>query len=81
MVGGGKGVGGGGKFRFNQIGLVTGCLIILTMALVFVRWIRASRSSQLLGIGVLWGGLTLAFEISFGRFVVGGIVGAAGVGL
>ena len=46
-------------------------LIILAITLVFVRWIGASRSSQLLGIGVLWGVLTLAFEILFGRFVVG----------
>jgi hypothetical protein len=29
------------------------------------------RSSQLLGIGALWGVLTLTFEILFGRFVVG----------
>lgn len=46
-------------------------MIILAIALVFVRWIGASRSSQLLGIGVLWGVLTVAFEILFGRFVVG----------
>lgn len=56
-----------GEFRSNQIGVFTGSLIIL----VFVRWIGPFRSSQLLGIGVLWGGLMLAFEILFGRFVVG----------
>ena len=60
-----------GQFCSNQIGVVSGSLIILAIALVTVRWIGASRSSQLLGIGVLWGGLTLAFEILFGRFVVG----------
>ena len=60
-----------GQFRSNQIGVFTGSLIILVIALLFVRWIGASRSSQLLGIGVLWLGLTLAFEIGFGRFVVG----------
>jgi len=38
---------------------------------MFVRWIGATRSSQLLGLGVLWPMLTLAFEILFGRFVVG----------
>jgi hypothetical protein len=60
-----------GQFRSSQIGVFTGSLIILVIALLFVRWIGASRSSQLLGIGVLWLGLTLAFEIGFGRFVVG----------
>lgn len=40
-------------------------------ALLFIRWIGASRSSQLLGIGVMWGVPTLGFEIPFGRFVVG----------
>jgi len=60
-----------GQFRSNQIGVFTGSLIIFAIALVFIRWIGATRSSQLLGIGVLWVGLTLAFEILFGRFVVG----------
>ena len=60
-----------GQFRSNQIGVGTGSLIILAIAMLFVRWIGASRSSQLLRMGVLWGVLTLAFEISFGRFVVG----------
>ena len=36
-----------------------------------MKRIGASRSSQLLWIGLFWGGLTLAFEILFGRFVVG----------
>ncbi len=60
-----------GQFRSNQIGVFTGSLIIMAIALVFVRWIGACQSFQLLGIGVLWGVLTLAFEIGFGRFVVG----------
>jgi hypothetical protein len=56
----------------NQDGrIVYGSLIILGVALVSVRWIGASRSFQLLGIGVLWAVLTLAFEILFGRFVAG----------
>lgn len=60
-----------GQFRSNQIGVFTGSLIVLMITLVFIRWIGASRSSQLLRIGLLWGVLTLAFEILFGRFVVG----------
>ena len=60
-----------GEFRSNQIGVFTGSVIILVIALAFVRWIGASRTTDLLMVGLLWLGLTLAFEVSFGRFVVG----------
>jgi hypothetical protein len=49
----------------------TGSIIILAIALAFVRWIGATRTADLLAGGVLWLALTLAFEILFGRFVVG----------
>ena len=60
-----------GEFRSSQIGVFTGSIIILVIALAFIRWIGASRTSDLLAVGFLWLGLTLAFEILFGRFVVG----------
>jgi hypothetical protein len=60
-----------GEFRSSQIDVFTGSLIILAIALAFVRWIGASRTTHLLAVGVLWLGLTLAFEFLFGRFVVG----------
>ena len=60
-----------GEFRSNQIGVFTGSVIILVIALAFVRWIGASRTTDLLAVGLLWLVLTLAFEILFGRFVVG----------
>ncbi len=60
-----------GEFRSSQIGVFTGSVIIFAVALTFVRWIGASRSSELLRVGVLWIGLTLAFEFLFGRFVLG----------
>ena len=60
-----------GEFRSNQIGVFIGSVIILAIAVAFVRWIGASRSTDLLAVGVLWLGLTLAFEILFGSFVVG----------
>ncbi|NLS97556.1 MAG: hypothetical protein GXX96_35905 [Planctomycetaceae bacterium] len=60
-----------GEFRSNQIGVFTGSIIILVIALIFVRWIGASRTTDLLAVGFLWLGLTLAFEVAFGRFVVG----------
>ena len=60
-----------GDFHSRQIGVFTGSLIIFVIALAMVRWIGASRITQLLGVGVLWLILTLAFEIFFGRFVMG----------
>jgi len=60
-----------GEFRSSQIGVFTGSVIILAIALVFVRWIGAPRTTALLAVGVLWLVLTLAFEVLFGRFVVG----------
>ena len=60
-----------GEFRSNQIGVFTGSVIILAIAVVFVRWIGATRPAQLLMVGFLWLALTLAFEILFGRFVMG----------
>ena len=60
-----------GEFRSSQIGVFTGSLIILTIATVFVKWLGASRISELLLIGLIWFVLTLAFEVVFGRFVMG----------
>jgi hypothetical protein len=60
-----------GEFRSSQIGVFTGSMIILVIALVFVRWIGATRNTELLAVGVLWLVLTLAFEVGFGRFVLG----------
>ena len=60
-----------GEFRSNQIGVFTGSIIILVIALAFVRWIGATRTTDLLAVGFLWLVLTLAFEVCFGRFVVG----------
>lgn len=60
-----------GEFRSNQIGVFTGSIIILAIAVAFVRRIGTSRTSDLLAVGLLWLVLTLAFEVAFGRFVVG----------
>jgi len=60
-----------GEFRSSQIGVFTGSIIILVIAVVFVRWIGATRTADLLAVGLLWLVLTLAFEFLFGRFMVG----------
>ena len=60
-----------GEFRSSQIGVFTGSVIILVIAVAFVRWIGAHRTTELLLVRFLWLVLTLAFEVAFGRFVVG----------
>ncbi len=59
-----------GDFRARQIAVFTGALIILTISFLFVRWLRAINSRQLLAVGFLWLVLTVAFEILLGRFVM-----------
>lgn len=60
-----------GDFRARQIAVFTGIIIIFAIAFYTVRWLRASRALQLLIVGFIWLGFTLAFEILIGRFAAG----------
>jgi hypothetical protein len=60
-----------GEFRSNQIGVFTGSAIILGITYFTIRWIGAQRPNELLLVGLIWLVLTVAFEVLFGRFVVG----------
>jgi hypothetical protein len=60
-----------GEFRSNQIGVFAGSIIILVVAMAFVKWVGTTSSAQLLTVGFLWLGPTLTFEVLFGRFVMG----------
>jgi hypothetical protein len=60
-----------GEFRSNQIGVFSGAIIVLVMALVFVKWLGATTYQTLLLVGLLWTSLTFAFEILLGRIVIG----------
>lgn len=51
----------------RQVLVLAGVLIIFAVAWVFRRWIVTDSGPRLLGIGVLWAGLTLVFEFSLGR--------------
>ena len=59
-----------GEFRSNQIGVFSGSIIILAIAWLSIRWIGASRHSNLIMVGSLWLVLTVAFEVLFGRLVM-----------
>jgi hypothetical protein len=60
-----------GEFRSNQIGVFSGSAIILVIAYFTIRWIGAKQRSELLIVGFLWLLLTVAFEVLFGRLVMG----------
>ncbi len=60
-----------GEFRSNQIGVFTGSVIIVVFAYFTIIWIGARRDSSLFLVGFIWLALTVAFEILFGRFVMG----------
>lgn len=58
------------EFRSNQIGVFSGSIIILMIALLSIRWLGASRRSDLFIVGSVWLVLTVAFEVVFGRMVM-----------
>lgn len=59
-----------GDFLARQISVLTGSLMILTVAFLFVRWLRAHTTGSLLLAGLLWLLLTLLFEFGFGHFIL-----------
>lgn len=60
-----------GEFRSRQIGVFTGSAIILVIASLTIRWVGATRRTELLTVGAIWLVLTVLFEVLFGRFVAG----------
>lgn len=59
-----------GDFRARQIAVFSGMVIILIISLLFIRWIQAKDTFQLLIIGLLWFILTISFEILLGRIAM-----------
>jgi hypothetical protein len=60
-----------GDLPARQIGVLTGSVLILGVACVFVQWVGAGTTSRLVAVGLLWVALTLLFEIGLGRLVLG----------
>jgi hypothetical protein len=60
-----------GGVRAHQVAFVTGSMVILAIATLFIRWLHASKTLQLFQVGLLWLVLTLGFEISLGRLIFG----------
>ena len=60
-----------GDLPARQIGVPIGSLLVVAVAYLFIRWIAARTTLQLLGVGLLWVALTVLFEIGLGRLVLG----------
>ena len=60
-----------GDFQSRQISVFTGSLLILLVAYLFIRWIRAETIRPLIFVGLLWLALTILFDVSLGRFALG----------
>jgi hypothetical protein len=60
-----------GDLLAHQVSFMTGSLLILAIATIFVRWLNISSFSQSIGIGVLWMLLTVVFEVGLGRLAFG----------
>ena len=60
-----------GDFPARQIGVFIGSLLILTIAYLSIRWIRAYTNAQLIAVGLMWLALTVLFEFDLGLFVLG----------
>ena len=59
-----------GDHRARQIGVFTGSAIILIITWFSVPWLGAPKTGQLLGVGLFWFVLRLAFEMGVGRWVL-----------
>mgnify|MGYP001191849598 CR=1 FL=1 len=60
-----------GDLRARQLALLTGSAIVVAVACAVTRWIRADTPRTRWLVGLLWAALTLSFEVSLGRFVLG----------
>jgi hypothetical protein len=58
-----------GDHRARQIGVATGCGLILAITSLAAPWIGGRTTVDWLGVGALWLGLMLAFDLAFGRWV------------
>lgn len=55
-----------GDVRARQVSMLTGCLLILSIAFAFIRWLDARTRQRLLGVGLIWAVLTVLFELGIG---------------
>jgi len=60
-----------GDLPARQIGVLIGSLLIFAVTFLFIQWMAAKTKLQFLAVGLLWGVLTILFEIVLGRLILG----------
>jgi hypothetical protein len=60
-----------GDLRAGQLGLLSGSLIVLAIAWLTRRYVRATTGGRQLAVGAFWALLMTAFDVLFGRFYIG----------
>lgn len=60
-----------GDLAARQIGVAVGSLMIILVAYLVAGWLRLRMRPAMVMVGVTWAFLTIAFEIAFGRQVMG----------
>ena len=59
-----------GEFRSEQIGVFSGSALFLLIVYFCAPWMKLRSGEDGLRVGLLWVGLTLAFELNFGHYVM-----------
>lgn len=59
-----------GDLASRQVSVFIGSGLIIGIAFVFVRWLKASRRIDFLIVGFIWVMLTVSFELLLGRLVM-----------
>ena len=54
-------------FALRQVSVIVAVLIVFAVTWMFSRWLAVHSTAALLGVGLLWVILTLAFETVFAR--------------
>jgi len=57
------------EFAVRQLSVFAGALVIFAITWVCLRWMRLRTAGEALGVGGLWVGLTLLFEVGLGRLM------------
>jgi hypothetical protein len=60
-----------GDLRARQVAIVTGSLIILAIAFLARRFLRATTTGQQIAVGAFWAVLMAGFDILLGRYYIG----------
>ncbi|MBX7055967.1 MAG: hypothetical protein K1X36_13520 [Pyrinomonadaceae bacterium] len=60
-----------GQVQARQLSFGLSLVILLSLAILFIKWIDTSLRHRLLAIGAFWAILTVCFEVVLGRLILG----------